>query len=180
MLHGSRSRRIGSTSTRQRFRTPPSLALKTLPLLASACTAPTTRSSRRRSVRLSPLTHRLLSCTLADARFPSDFGWAAWAIPSNLLLQKSPPATYLAFNIFMWGVLLMAQAASKKFSELLVLRSTCNSALPFLFFTDADLPSAPPPRLSPLRRLRSHRRPLLYAHDVRRAAPDQIKLVLMR
>lgn len=24
-----------------------------------------------------------------------------WAIPSNLILQKSPPALYLAFNIFM-------------------------------------------------------------------------------
>ncbi|KAG9008332.1 hypothetical protein FRB94_013378 [Tulasnella sp. JGI-2019a] len=50
------------------------------------------------------------------------FGWLAWAIPSNLLLQRFPPATYLAFNIFMWGALLMAQAASTKFVHMAVLR----------------------------------------------------------
>ncbi|KAM0746975.1 MFS general substrate transporter [Meredithblackwellia eburnea MCA 4105] len=50
------------------------------------------------------------------------FGWLAWAIPSNLILQRSPPATYLSINIFMWGVLLCAQAASKKFVDLAVLR----------------------------------------------------------
>ena len=31
------------------------------------------------------------------------FGWVFWAIPSNLIMQRSPPAYYLAFNIFMWG-----------------------------------------------------------------------------
>ncbi|GAB7325541.1 hypothetical protein MBLNU13_g09544t1 [Cladosporium sp. NU13] len=50
------------------------------------------------------------------------FGWLAWAIPSNLLMQRSPPGYYLAFNIFMWGALLMAQAAAKNFAGLLALR----------------------------------------------------------
>jgi hypothetical protein len=35
------------------------------------------------------------------------FGWLIWAIPSNLLMQRSPPAYYLSFNIFMWGAVLM-------------------------------------------------------------------------
>ncbi|KAL0574003.1 hypothetical protein V5O48_007947 [Marasmius crinis-equi] len=50
------------------------------------------------------------------------FGWLVWALPSNLLMQQSPTAKYLAINIFMWGVLLMAQAASKNFVQLAVLR----------------------------------------------------------
>lgn len=50
------------------------------------------------------------------------FGWLVWAIPSNLLMQRCPPAWYLAFNIFMWGVLLMAQAAAQNFAGLFSLR----------------------------------------------------------
>lgn len=37
------------------------------------------------------------------------FGWLAWAFPTNYLMQKFPVAKYLAFNIFMWGALLMCQ-----------------------------------------------------------------------
>lgn len=50
------------------------------------------------------------------------FGWLAWAIPSNLIMQRSPPAYYLAFNIFWWGALLMCQAASTNFAGLAALR----------------------------------------------------------
>jgi len=50
------------------------------------------------------------------------FGWLVWAIPSNLIMQRSPPAYYLAINIFMWGALLMCQAASKNFSTIAALR----------------------------------------------------------
>ncbi|KAK7924454.1 hypothetical protein PG985_006508 [Apiospora marii] len=50
------------------------------------------------------------------------FGWLVWAIPSNLIMQRCPPAYYLAFNILMWGVLLMAQAAANNFAALLALR----------------------------------------------------------
>ncbi|WOO81915.1 putative transporter [Vanrija pseudolonga] len=50
------------------------------------------------------------------------FGWLAWAIPSNLLMQRSPPAYYLAFNIGMWGVFLMCQAAVNNFAALAALR----------------------------------------------------------
>lgn len=42
------------------------------------------------------------------------FGWLVWAIPSNLIMQRSPPGYYLGFNIFMWGALLMPQAAVHK------------------------------------------------------------------
>lgn len=37
-------------------------------------------------------------------------------------MQRCPPARYLAFNIFMWGVLLMVQAAAKSFASLAALR----------------------------------------------------------
>ncbi|EPQ52012.1 MFS general substrate transporter [Gloeophyllum trabeum ATCC 11539] len=50
------------------------------------------------------------------------FGWLGWALPTNMLMQKFPLNKYLAFNIFMWGVLLMCQAASRNFTELAVLR----------------------------------------------------------
>lgn len=50
------------------------------------------------------------------------FGWLAWAIPSNLIMQRCPPAYYLAFNIFMWGALLMCQTAVKNFASLAALR----------------------------------------------------------
>ncbi|OAA62152.1 Major facilitator superfamily domain, general substrate transporter [Cordyceps fumosorosea ARSEF 2679] len=50
------------------------------------------------------------------------FGWLAWAIPSNLIMQRSPVATYLAANIFLWGALLMAQAAARDFAGLAALR----------------------------------------------------------
>ncbi|KAI3550032.1 major facilitator superfamily transporter [Colletotrichum abscissum] len=50
------------------------------------------------------------------------FGWLIWAIPSNLIMQRCRPAWYLSFNIFMWGALLMAQAAAKNFGGLLALR----------------------------------------------------------
>ncbi|KAG4418625.1 hypothetical protein IFR04_008250 [Cadophora malorum] len=50
------------------------------------------------------------------------FGWLFWAIPSNLIMQRCRPGWYLSFNIFMWGVLLMAQAAAKNFASLAALR----------------------------------------------------------
>jgi hypothetical protein len=37
-------------------------------------------------------------------------------------MQRSPPGRYLAFNIFMWGVLLMAQAGATSFAGLCALR----------------------------------------------------------
>ncbi|KAK6911067.1 hypothetical protein L486_05319 [Kwoniella mangroviensis CBS 10435] len=50
------------------------------------------------------------------------FGWLAWSIPSNLIMQKVPFVSYLSINIMLWGVFLMAQAAAKNFAELAVLR----------------------------------------------------------
>ncbi|KFY45574.1 hypothetical protein V495_02905 [Pseudogymnoascus sp. VKM F-4514 (FW-929)] len=50
------------------------------------------------------------------------FGWLFYAIPSNLMMQKCPPGWYLSFNIFMWGVLLMAQAAANNFATIAALR----------------------------------------------------------
>lgn len=43
-------------------------------------------------------------------------------------MQRSPPAYYLAGNIFMWGVLLMAQAASNNFAALAALRTLSGAA----------------------------------------------------
>jgi hypothetical protein len=43
-------------------------------------------------------------------------------------MQRSPPAYYLAGNIFMWGALLMAQAASNNFAALAALRTLSGAA----------------------------------------------------
>ncbi|KAL1683548.1 major facilitator superfamily domain-containing protein [Schizophyllum commune] len=56
------------------------------------------------------------------------FGWLAWALPTNLLMQKFPINKYLAFNIFLWGVFLMAQAASRNFLDMAVLRTISGAA----------------------------------------------------
>lgn len=74
-----------------------------------------------------------------------------WAIPTNLIMQKCNTATYLAFNIFMWGVFLMIQAACKNFTSLLALRvlggaveSIADPAFMLItttFYTRAEQPS---------------------------------------
>ncbi|KAH8844704.1 hypothetical protein MCOR02_010857 [Pyricularia oryzae] len=79
------------------------------------------------------------------------FGWLIWAIPSNLIMQRSPPAYYLAFNIFMWGALLMAQAAAVNFAGLLALRVLSGAfeaiadpafmLITSMFYTRAEQPS---------------------------------------
>ncbi|VVT51624.1 uncharacterized protein SAPINGB_P003158 [Magnusiomyces paraingens] len=50
------------------------------------------------------------------------FGFLVWSVPSNYLMLKFPIAKYLGINIFMWGVLLMIQAACPNFATLVVLR----------------------------------------------------------
>ncbi|KAJ5988334.1 MFS general substrate transporter [Penicillium waksmanii] len=50
------------------------------------------------------------------------FGWLVWSIPSNLIMQRTPPAWYLSINIFLWGALLMCQTATGSFTVLVVLR----------------------------------------------------------
>ncbi|ORY88561.1 major facilitator superfamily domain-containing protein [Leucosporidium creatinivorum] len=79
------------------------------------------------------------------------FGWLAWAIPTNLIMQRSPTSTYLASQIFLWGVFLMIQASCKNFTELLVLRvlggaveSIADPAFMLItctFYTRAEQPS---------------------------------------
>ncbi|KAJ7623484.1 MFS general substrate transporter [Roridomyces roridus] len=55
-------------------------------------------------------------------------GWLGWAIPTNMLMQKFPLNKYLAVNIFVWGVLLMAQAASRNFTDIAILRTLSGAA----------------------------------------------------
>ncbi|KAH8920612.1 MFS general substrate transporter [Atractiella rhizophila] len=50
------------------------------------------------------------------------FGWLCWGFPTNYLMRKFPLNAYLAVNIFLWGLLLMCQAASKNFADMMVLR----------------------------------------------------------
>ncbi|KAK6906292.1 hypothetical protein I204_00893 [Kwoniella mangroviensis CBS 8886] len=79
------------------------------------------------------------------------FGWLAWAIPSNLIMQRSPPAYYLGANIFFWGVFLMAQAASKNFAAIAALRVISGAAeaiadpafmlITSMYYTRAEQPS---------------------------------------
>ncbi|KAL2061604.1 hypothetical protein VTL71DRAFT_6981 [Oculimacula yallundae] len=79
------------------------------------------------------------------------FGWLFWAIPSNLLMQRCRPGWYLSGNIFMWGALLMAQAAAKNFATLAVLRILSGAAeaiadpafmlITSMYYTRAEQPS---------------------------------------
>lgn len=56
------------------------------------------------------------------------FGFLAWALPTNFLLQRFPVGKYLGVNIFMWGALLMCQAAATNFTTLAVLRALSGAA----------------------------------------------------
>ncbi|KAL4967745.1 putative MFS allantoate transporter [Aspergillus stella-maris] len=56
------------------------------------------------------------------------FGFLAWAMPTNLMLQRFPIGKYLGINIFMWGVFLMIQAACHNFTTLAVLRALGGAA----------------------------------------------------
>ncbi|KAF2729472.1 hypothetical protein EJ04DRAFT_395164, partial [Polyplosphaeria fusca] len=37
------------------------------------------------------------------------FGFLVWAFPTNFLMQRLPVGKYLGFDVFLWGVLLIAQ-----------------------------------------------------------------------
>jgi hypothetical protein len=65
---------------------------------------PNTRGSLRKRTIFPHLLGRLSLFSVGlSIRSIFYFGWVFWAIPSNLIMQRSPPAYYLAFNIFMWG-----------------------------------------------------------------------------
>ncbi|KAI4743969.1 MFS general substrate transporter [Aureobasidium sp. EXF-12298] len=56
------------------------------------------------------------------------FGFLFWALPTNFLMQRFPIGKYLGANIFMWGALLMCQAAARNFATLAVLRALSGAA----------------------------------------------------
>ena len=56
------------------------------------------------------------------------FGFLAWALPTNILLQRLPVGRYVGFNIFMWGFFLMLQAAANSFAGLAALRALAGAA----------------------------------------------------
>lgn len=56
------------------------------------------------------------------------FGFLAWALPTNLMLQRFPVGRYLGCNICMWGVFLMLQAAATDFRSLAALRALAGAA----------------------------------------------------
>ena len=56
------------------------------------------------------------------------FGFIAWQLPTNLLMQRLPTAKYLSINIIMWGILLALQAVSRNFASLAVLRGLSGAA----------------------------------------------------
>lgn len=56
------------------------------------------------------------------------FGFLAWALPTNLLLQRLPVGKWLGFNIFLWGFFLMLQAAAHNFAGLAALRAFAGAA----------------------------------------------------
>jgi MFS family permease len=51
------------------------------------------------------------------------FGFLAWAIPANLLLQKFPVGRFLGVNIMLWGIFLVLQAVCHNFTTLAVMRA---------------------------------------------------------
>lgn len=56
------------------------------------------------------------------------FGFLAWAFPTNFLMQRLPIGRYLGFNICLWGVFLMIQAAARDFGGLAALRAFAGAA----------------------------------------------------
>lgn len=56
------------------------------------------------------------------------FGFLAWAFPTNFLMQRLPIGKYLGFNICLWGVFLMIQAAARDFAGLAALRAFAGAA----------------------------------------------------
>jgi hypothetical protein len=56
------------------------------------------------------------------------FGFLAWAFPTNFLMQRLPIGKYLGFNIMLWGVFLMIQAAAHNFAGLAALRALAGAA----------------------------------------------------
>ncbi|KUI53631.1 hypothetical protein VP1G_01042 [Cytospora mali] len=56
------------------------------------------------------------------------FGFLVWAFPTSFLMQRLPVAKYLGFNIFLWGVFLIAQAGATNFTALAVLRALSGAA----------------------------------------------------
>jgi hypothetical protein len=56
------------------------------------------------------------------------FGFLAWAFPTNFLMQRLPIGKYLGFNICLWGVFLMIQAAAHNFAGLAALRAFAGAA----------------------------------------------------
>jgi sugar phosphate permease len=56
------------------------------------------------------------------------FGFLVWAFPTNLLMQRLPIGKYLGFNIFLWGILLIAQAGAKNFITLAIIRALSGAA----------------------------------------------------
>lgn len=56
------------------------------------------------------------------------FGFLIWAFPTNFLMQRLPIGRYLGFNIFLWGVFLMIQAAANNFASLAALRAFAGAA----------------------------------------------------
>ncbi|KAJ5766633.1 uncharacterized protein N7511_004249 [Penicillium nucicola] len=56
------------------------------------------------------------------------FGFLAWQLPTNLLMQRLPTAKYMSVNIILWGVFLALQAVSKNFATLAVLRGLSGAA----------------------------------------------------
>ncbi|KAF2164094.1 hypothetical protein M409DRAFT_25441 [Zasmidium cellare ATCC 36951] len=56
------------------------------------------------------------------------FGFLAWALPTNLLLQRLPVGKYLGSQIFLWGFFLMLQAVAKNFATLAALRALAGAA----------------------------------------------------
>jgi len=56
------------------------------------------------------------------------FGFLAWAFPTNFLMQRLPIGKYLGFNIMLWGVFLMIQAAASNFAGLAALRALAGAA----------------------------------------------------
>ncbi|KAE8322416.1 major facilitator superfamily domain-containing protein [Aspergillus sergii] len=55
-------------------------------------------------------------------------GFLGWQLPTNLLMQRLPTATYMSINIVAWGILLALQAVSPNFATIAMLRGLSGTA----------------------------------------------------
>ncbi|KAL4751120.1 hypothetical protein BDW72DRAFT_203360 [Aspergillus terricola var. indicus] len=79
-----------------------------------------------------------------------NFGYLAFALPSNLLLQRLPLAKYMGASLFVWAGLVIAHVGAKNYAGMLILRfvlrmaeacvSPCMMSFTSMFYKRSEQP----------------------------------------